>query len=749
MGETLDPKEREYVAEVKRRSKKAFDGATRLLRNDTRWHLIQAQAERVVPRVIFHDEFRSSVIGDQLVMYIPESLLDAARLPDRAILYVWSNVFHPITTLSFFWDCTKATKSYRGYFLPDGPEVDRSKRAPIILAFIADNRSEVLQAFEIDLRPVTCFSQGSTPELRHVSDVEAARLYVMDNLNKPLSDSSPELWLRHGYITRLYREVEEGILCIAENDFVETIPEEAERMKVQRLKCYVSFPYHREVYAYCKELLEKKYDHFLRPFFDVSEHATKAGSPRLRYQIQQFMACALYSVSTTRNGTCLPSYDGEGNLDIVELDATALRSRASVFWENLPWSVTHFYRDAVGVGNFPSNQLDFYRQVPLWQGDIREGQELAKQLMAEAFALKSAIIPPGAYHPIDRGGCLAAVRLHEFEKEVMATFCDPAGGFIQASMCPADGTWKIHAHPSRVVKNEIHERFEKAGLFAGKTGLECSAIWDAEFDSLMERLDVGIGVFLAALIRDFWVVERREKIFSDKLQTKKVRRLHADRFEPVTIYLPRVRYVTDLNDRARNHLSSKTRKPHQVNEHIRRCENAGPAQIALAKAIGFSVPKGYTFVKRHRRGEGQIERQYRSLSALQLLGTPPPGDSKSFKDDWLEFERNTAHWLQSQGWEIEQWGASRRGDRGVDIVASKQDRLALVQCKYWAPDMVIGPHIVRELVGARSSIGIQIEAVIVTSSRLTQEAKKFASETGVKWFENVDYLVRSALPAFE
>jgi hypothetical protein len=411
--------------------------------------------------------------------------------------------------------------------------------------------------------------------------------------------------------------------------------------------------------------------------------------------------------------------------------------------------VTHFYRDAVGVGNFPANPLDFYRQAPLWHGEIREGQELAKQLMAEAFALKSAIIPPGAYHPIDGGGCLAAVRLHEFEKEVMATFCDPAGGFIQASMCPADGVWKIHAHPPRVAKNEIHNRLEKAGVFAGKTDLECSAIWYAEFDSLMERLNVGIGVFLAALIRDFWVVERREKIFSDKLKTKKVRRLHADRFEPVTIYLPRVRYVTDLNDGARNHLSSKTRKPHQVNEHLRRCENADPAQIALAKAIGFSVPKGYTFVKRYRRGEGQIERQYRSLSALQLLGTLPPGDSKNFKDDWLEFEKNTAHWLQGQGWEIEQWGASRRGDRGVDIVASKRGRLALVQCKYWAPDMVIGPHFVRELIGARSSIGGLIEAVIVTSSRLTQEAKKLASETGVKWFEKVDYLLPSALPAFE
>jgi Restriction endonuclease len=749
MAGTLDPKEKEFLAETQRLSKKAFYGATPLSRNDTRWHLIQAQAERAVPRTIFDDECRSSLVGDQLVMYIPQSLLGSVRLPDGAIFYLWANVFHPITTLSFFWDSNKATKSYRGYFLSDGPEVDRAKRAPIILAFVADNRSEALQSFEIDLRPLTCLSQGSTPELRYVGDVEAARLYVMNALNKPRSDSAPELWLRDGYITRLYREVEEGILCIAENQLVETIPEEEERLKVQGLECYGSFPYQREVYAYCKELLAKKYDHFLCPFFDVAECATKAEAPRLRYQLQQFMTCALYSVAMTCNGTCLPSYDGEGNLDIVELDSILLRSRASVFWQNLPWSVTHYYRDAVGIGNFPANQLDFYRQVPLWHGEIREGKELAEQLMAEAFALKSAIIPPGAYHPIDGGGCLAAVRLREFEKEVMATFCDPAGGFIQASMCPADGVWRIHTHPSGAAKKEIHDRFEKAGVFAGTTtGQGHSEIWD-EVDLFIERLEIGIGVFLAALIRDFWVVEHREKVFSDKLQTKKVRRLHADRFEPVTIYLPRVRYVNDLNDRARNHLSSKTRKPHQVNEHLRRCGNADPAQIALAKEIGFSVPKGYTFVKRHCRGEGQIERHYRSLSALQLLGTPPPGDSKRFKDDWLEFERNTAHWLQSQGWEIEQWGASRRGDRGVDIVASKQGRVALVQCKYWAPNMVIGPHIVRELIGARSSIGGQIEAVIVTSSRLTEEAKRLASETGVKWFENVDYLLPAALPTLK
>jgi hypothetical protein len=164
MGGILDPEEREYFTEVKSRSEKAFSGATRLLRTDTRWNLIHAQAERAVPRVIFHDEFRSSVIEHQLVMYIPEGLLDSARLPDRAVLYPWPNVFHPLTTLSFFW-INKPAKSYRGYFLPDGAEVDCAKRAPIILAFIADNRSQVLQAFEIDLRPLTLPSRPTGTSL--------------------------------------------------------------------------------------------------------------------------------------------------------------------------------------------------------------------------------------------------------------------------------------------------------------------------------------------------------------------------------------------------------------------------------------------------------------------------------------------------------------------------------------------------------------------------------------------------------
>ena len=112
---------------------------------------------------------------------------------------------------------------------------------------------------------------------------------------------------------------------------------------------------------------------------------------------------------------------------------------------------------------------------------------------------------------------------------------------------------------------------------------------------------------------------------------------------------------------------------------MRRCANADP-QVALAKVLGFHLPEGFTFVQRHRRGEGEVQRRYRSISALSLLAaTRQTGPNASFRDNWLEFERNTRNWLEASGWAIEQWSASRRGDHGIDIVVSKEDRIAIVQ----------------------------------------------------------------------
>jgi hypothetical protein len=183
---------------------------------------------------------------------------------------------------------------------------------------------------------------------------------------------------------------------------------------------------------------------------------------------------------------------------------------------------------------------------------------------------------------------------------------------------------------------------------------------------------VGLALFVSALIRDFWIIERRETLFSEKRTVRKVAKLHSERLKAITIYLPRIRYIRRLPTESSAHLAGSGRCSHEVSEHMRRCTNANPQQIALAKAVGFYLPAGFTFVRRHRRGEGEIERRYRSISALSLLGaTQQNGKTESFRDEWLEFERHTRNWLEASGWVIEQWNASARGDHGIDIVVSK------------------------------------------------------------------------------
>jgi hypothetical protein len=52
------------------------------------------------------------------------------------------------------------------------------------------------------------------------------------------------------------------------------------------------------------------------------------------------------------------------------------------------------------------------------------------------------------------------------------------------------------------------------------------------------------------------------------------------------------------------------------------------------------------------------------------------------------------------------------------------------------------------LIGARSSVGKIVEALLVTSSRLTEGAAKLAHETGVKFVEAVDFTRLSSIPKY-
>ena len=378
----------------------------------------------------------------------------------------------------------------------------------------------------------------------------------MDNLNQPTIESLPAHWLQHGFITRLAQEVEEAIRCIVENDVAQTIPDEAQRMRARGLEdCYRSFPYQQDVYAFCKITLAKEHDHLLRPLFDAHDACVKADAARLGYQLQQMMICALYSVELTRGGTCIPSYDSEGQLDIVELDPNLLGQKAESFWQNLPWTIIHFYRATIGPGSFPADISAFYEQVPLWQGDVEYGKALAKQLMADAFAAKAALIPDGAFFSIEQGGTLAAVRLREFGAEILATFYDRLGGFIQASINPRYGDWKLNMHPSASVKVEFYKTLERSRVFEKVPESDRGSVYDKRFDLWIQQIEVGVGVFLATLVRDLWVADRRKKIFPRELVTKKERTKHPDQLSPVAVELPRVQYVAKISEQASDRAS--------------------------------------------------------------------------------------------------------------------------------------------------------------------------------------------------
>jgi Restriction endonuclease len=731
----------------------------RIEKTDPRWFLAQEAAQDLSPSGLLPDEMSVAKIGGQLAMFAEVVDVRMRGAPDAFILWRWANSFEPIATFSILW--RKPQTWRRVYMSLNDPRIEDLVGKTCLVVRIEPFAKTVFDIFEIspgDFEDSEGLEHYQDEKVLHVGDVVAGKHLVYWNyLNKPGENAAPADKLRASFIKRLHNEVANAIHCIDQNLLRETIPAEAERLIAAGLNLYGEFPYHREVYAHCRKIWEGYSGHVLQPYFEHFKICSDAGSQRLAYQLQGLLSAALFSVERTQCGLIVPSMDGLIDLDLVDLDPGTMGKRAGLFWERIEWFPSPFFRDAVGPGNIPVDPYELFTQCPALKGDLKEAEKHIQQFMSEAYALKSAVIPPGAYHPIDGGGLLAAVRLHEFGHEVAATFVTHDGSFFVLTMMPKDGDWKLHVSRPEKLRGELATALEQNDTLDA-TSIDSTLSFDpreeerleAELERVTRPVKVGLALFVSALVRDFWVIEQRETIFSEKRSVRKVAKLHSDRLKSVIVYLPRIRYTRRLTVESAAHLDNRGRRPHEVTEHMRRCANADPQQVALAKALGFHMPEGFTFVRRHRRGEGEVEKRYRSISALSLLAaTGQTGPNASFRDNWLEFERNTRNWLEVSGWAIEQWSASRRGDHGIDIVVSKEDRIAIVQCKFWDPARTVGPNVVRDLIGTRISVGKIVEALLVTSSRLTEGAAKLAKETGVKFVESVDFTRAGSLQKYD
>jgi restriction system protein len=107
-----------------------------------------------------------------------------------------------------------------------------------------------------------------------------------------------------------------------------------------------------------------------------------------------------------------------------------------------------------------------------------------------------------------------------------------------------------------------------------------------------------------------------------------------------------------------------------------------------------------------------------------------PNDDASFSDDPpsdpLEYEAWCADRLTLCGWDARTTKAS--GDQGGDIIAEKEGRRVVLQCKLYAGS--VGNGAVQEVSAARSYYQAE-HAVVVSSGTYTTSARQLASTTGV------------------
>ena len=98
--------------------------------------------------------------------------------------------------------------------------------------------------------------------------------------------------------------------------------------------------------------------------------------------------------------------------------------------------------------------------------------------------------------------------------------------------------------------------------------------------------------------------------------------------------------------------------------------------------------------------------------------------------DWFQFEAVAGRILEADGWAVQKSGGANP-DGGADILAARNGRKAVVQCKHWRR-VEVQPKIIRELLGTKTSAQFTAdEAILFTLSDCTESALACARENNV------------------
>jgi hypothetical protein len=372
--------------------------------------------------------------------------------------------------------------------------------------------------------------------------------------------------------------------------------------------------------------------------------------------------------------------------------------------------------DRIGPADFPAPYqpiCEALERVSL-EGTIEDAEILVQELLLEAKQARQWSVPWGARIEVHFGP-FVAMRIFEREQEFSCHFLDEEERYFHVAVGLRDAT------PNVAVHRLVRKRHDDGEM-----------IWN-------EDAELSLKLIAAATIRDFLVVEDRERVFG----SRKLRRRVQGRDIKTIIYLPRVRYTGIHPSRFESETPSGPRAAHSVSHHLRKTREASAAQRFLAMSYGITIPQGFTFVRPHQRGLGHADdriRIYRSRSASRMIFDAVDKAPDGSRPAWFDFEKDCARLLRSRQMQVVHQAANRDGDGGVDLYAiTDVGESWIVQCKCWAMHRLVGPNVVRELEGAirlaDAGSSKRSKGLIITTSSFTDGSRLAASDLG---FELID-----------
>jgi len=427
--------------------------------------------------------------------------------------------------------------------------------------------------------------------------------------------------------------------------------------------------------------------------------------------------------AVTAAGQRVPWLDGSGDLALRFLDLHPEQfpdaDCAAAYWGRLPKPLSFNLGIHVSGTDIP---IDLESKAALWDTfpvaeNVAEVSASADTLMEEALASKATCIPNGAVIEMSFGP-FAWVEAWERGQQVDLVCRSPRAEFAIAT---------LHLGEKVMIFQALH-----AMPPVDRT----------------ERIEAAAKLLFAAIVRDFFIVEERERVFSEQVR----RRLPGEREnrdDPIIVYLPRVKYRAPPDiQKCSTELKHAERRAHFVAAHLRRAGGPSQHQLLLAARYGIEVPIGYTFVRPHERGHKARDTIYRSRSAMRSLCQATeekrrlPGPV-----DWFRFERDARSLMENLGFSVEHVSASRSGDKGIDIYATKGADLDevrwIIQCKCYSPKTKIGPAIVRELIGALAPHQ-GTRGMLISTSSFTSGAREVADANAIRLMDGQEFARRVA-----